>query len=168
MPVYFISQQEGGSRNIKIGVAKDIQRRRQALQTGSPSLLEVIGWIQSSDDFALEKALHRQFHARRGLGEWFGMEPADVLPTLMQAGIDGFVSKNADAFEVIGYDRDAVPEYLGVWNWGDLELEECCPFCGCLCGMHFQDTSQMYHCLSCDTMTDFSELSPEPDPDGDS
>ena len=54
----------------------------------------------------------------------------------------------------------AVPEYLGVWEWGDLEIEECCPFCGCLCGMHFQDASQMYYCLNCDTLTDFSEVDP--------
>lgn len=44
--------------------------------------------------------------------------------------------------------------------WGDLEIYECCPFCGCLCGMHFQDASQMYHCLNCDTLTDFSDLEP--------
>lgn len=76
----------------------------------------------------------------------------------MREGRSGFVAKNADAFQLVGYDRDAVPEYLGVWEWGDLELEECCPFCGCLFGMHFQDASQMYHCLNCDTLTNFSEL----------
>jgi hypothetical protein len=47
---------------------------------------------------------------------------------------------------------------LGVWEWGDLEIDECCPFCGCLCGMAFQEASQMYHCISCDALTDFSEL----------
>lgn len=35
-------------------------------------------------------------------------------------------------------------EYLGVWEWVDLEIDECCPFCGCLCGIHFQQASQMY------------------------
>ena len=56
------------------------------------------------------------------------------------------MAKNADAFEIIGRDRDGIPEYLGVWNWGDLELENACPFGGCLCGMHFQDASSMYWC----------------------
>ena len=93
-------------------------------------------------------------------GEWFAIEPADVLPILMRAGRDGFVAKNANAFQITGYDRDTVPEYLGVWEWADLEIDECCPFCGCLCGMHFQDTSQMYYCIRCDTLTDFSELDP--------
>jgi len=27
--------------------------------------------------------------------------------------------------------------------------------------MHFQETSQMYYCTQCDTLTDFSELSPD-------
>ena len=66
----------------------------------------------------------------RRSGEWFDIEPADILPVLMRAGRDGFVAKNADAFQIVGYDRDAVPEYLGVWEWGDLEIDECCPFCG--------------------------------------
>jgi hypothetical protein len=75
-------------------------------------------------------------------------------------GRAGFVAKNADAFQIVGYDRDAIPEYLGVWEWADLEIDECCPFCGCLCGMHFQEASQMYYCIRCDTLTDFSELDP--------
>ncbi|MER9439186.1 hypothetical protein [Mesorhizobium sp. M0618] len=83
------------------------------------------------------------------------------MSDLQGAGIGGFVTKNANAFEIIGYDKDAVPEYLGVWDWGDFEVEECCPFCGCLCGMVFQDASQMFHCLHCDELTDFSEFSPD-------
>ena len=82
-----------------------------------------------------------------------------MLPHLARASQQGFVAKNADAFQIIGYDRDAVPECLGVCEWADLEIDECCPFCGCLCGMHFQETSQMYYCIQCDTLTDFSDLS---------
>ncbi|MFT9113387.1 MAG: hypothetical protein ABF443_04665 [Acetobacter malorum] len=76
----------------------------------------------------------------------------------MRATRDGFVAKNANAFQIIGYDRNAVPEYLGAWEWGDLEIDACCPFCGCLRGMAFQDASQMYHCINCDALTDFAEL----------
>ncbi len=67
----------------------------------------------------------------------------------------------ADAFEIIGHDRDAVPEYLGVWEWGDLELDECCPLCGAMCGMHFQEASQAYHCISCGRLSDFSDQTPD-------
>lgn len=160
MPVYFIGEIENGCFSIKIGVAKDIEARKRNLQTGNSLELRLLGWINSADAFQLERHLHQKFEANRVRGEWFAIEPADVLPVLMQAGSDGFVAKNADAFQIVGYDRDAVPEYLGVWEWADLEAYECCPFCGCLGGMHFQDASQMYHCLNCDKLTDFSELSP--------
>lgn len=161
MPVYFIGPSQNGNP-IKVGVAKDIRSRHRALQTGNPAPLEVMGWITSDDDYRLEKSVHQTFEAKRVRGEWFNIEPADILSVLRDAGINGFVAKNADAFQIIGHDS-AVHEYLGVWSWGDLELEECCPFCGCLCGMHFQDASAMYHCLNCDTLTDFSELSPHHD-----
>ncbi|MER8929781.1 GIY-YIG nuclease family protein [Mesorhizobium sp. M0700] len=165
MPVYFIGEDENGCSPIKVGVAKDIGRRKSALQTGDPLELRLLGWITSADDFGTERDLHQRLASRRGRGEWFDIDPGEVLPFLVEAGQRGFVAKNADAFEITGYDRDAIPEYLGVWEWADLEIDECCPFCGCLCGMHFQDASQMYHCIECDALTDFSELSPD-DRDG--
>lgn len=136
----------------------DIVSRKRKLQTGNPLTLQLVGWIVSDDDRRLERDLHERFGHRRSRGEWFWIEPADVLPHLVHAGQQGFVCKNADAFQIIGYDSDAVPEYLGVWHWADLEIDECCPFCGCLCGMHFQEASQMYHCIQCDTLTAFSDM----------
>lgn len=161
MPVYFLGEDENGCTPIKIGVAKDITRRRRALQTGNPLELRLLGWIVSDDDFGLERELHQWFEHQRARGEWFDIEPVEFLPHLVSAGQRGFVAKNADAFQITGYDSDAIPEYLGVWKWADLEIDECCPFCGCLCGMHFQEASQMYHCIQCDTLTDFSGLSPD-------
>jgi hypothetical protein len=158
VPVYFLGENENRCNPIKIGVAKNIEGRKPNLQTGNPLELRLLGWIEAADAFQLERQLHYHFRATHVRGEWFAIEPADILPILMRAGQDGFVAKTADAFQIVGYDRDAVPEYLGVWEWGDLEIYECCPFCGCLCGMPFQDASQMYYCLSCDTLTDFSEL----------
>lgn len=161
MPVYFLGEDENGCSPIKIGVAKNIDRRKQPLQTGNPLELRLLGWIKSDDDFQLERQLQKHFEPVRARGEWFHIEPAHVLPFLVQAGQNGFVAKNADAFQLTGYDCDALPEYLGVWEWADLETEECCPFCGCRCGMHFQEASQMYHCIRCDTLTDFSEPTPD-------
>ncbi|CRM19339.1 GIY-YIG nuclease family protein [Pseudomonas sp. 35 E 8] len=164
MPVYFIGQvQSNNCTRIKIGRTGNITRRRGQLQTGSPHPLEIMGWIRSDDEVALEKQLHIDFAHRRQIGEWFRIEPGEILPILRAEGDSGFVAKNADAFEITGYDRDAVPEYLGVWAWCDLEFHECCPFCGCFCGMHYQDASSMYHCTNCDALTDFSELSPYDD-----
>jgi Meiotically Up-regulated Gene 113 (MUG113) protein len=158
VPVYFLGEDENRCSPIKIGVAKNIEGRKRNLQTGNPLELRLLGWIQTSDDFGLEAQLKKHFLAVRGRGEWFDIEPVDILPFLTRAGLNGFVAKNADAFQITGYDKDAIPEYLGIWEWADLEIDECCPFCGCLCGMHFQEASQMYHCIQCDTLTDFSEL----------
>lgn len=158
MPVYFIGEEDNGCSPIKIGVAKNIEARKRGLQTGNSSELRLLGWINTKATFEIERRLHEHFRATRVRGEWFAIEPADILPILVRAGSDGFVAKNADAFQLVGFDRDAVPEYLGVWEWGDLEIDECCPFCGCLCGMSFQDASQMYHCINCDALTDFLAL----------
>lgn len=167
MPVYFIHQVERGQWLMKIGRATDIRQRLRDLQTGNPKELKVVGWIVSQNEARAERALHRKYSRANVGGEWFALQPADILGDLQTAGIDGFVAKIVDAFEIVGHDKDAVPEYLGVWDWSDLEFDECCPFCGCLCGMAFQDASQMYHCLHCDALTDFSELSPDFDSEED-
>ena len=70
----------------------------------------------------------------------------------------GLYHPQIDALEVVGYDRDGIPEYMGVCEWADFEFYECCPFCGCFCGMHFQEASYMYHCVNCDTLTNFEDL----------
>jgi hypothetical protein len=164
MAVYFILEENDADWRLKIGRAKDMTARRRALQTGNSRPLKLLGWIEGRDDAAIEAQLHAKYaeqNTRRNGGststEWFHLQPVDILTDLMRANRSGFVVKNADAFEITGYDTDAVPEYLGVWDWATLELEQCCPFCGCFCGMHFQDASQMYHCLNCDTLTDFSD-----------
>lgn len=157
MPVYFLGEDEKSCSPIKIGVAKNILTRTRNLQTGNPLTLRLLGWIASANDFQLEAGFKRRFSGARVRGEWFDIEPADILPLLTKAGRDGFVAKNADAFLITGYDEDAVPEYVGVWEWAQLEIDECCPFCGCLCGMHFQEASHLYHCLNCDKLTDFSD-----------
>ena len=90
------------------------------------------------------------------MGEWFQIEPREILPILMAEGQNEFIAKNADSFEITGYDRDAAPEYLGVWPWRDLEIQRCCTFCGCFCGMHYQDAFLMHHRVNCDAFTDFS------------
>ena len=135
LSVYFIGENEGGCFSIKIGVAKNIAVRKRNLQVGNPRELRLLGWITADDDFGFKGQLKKHFRARRPRGEWFNIEPADILPFLVRAGRKGFVAKNADAFQITGYDSDAVPEYLGVWHWADLEIDVCC-------GLHFQEPSQ--------------------------
>lgn len=65
MPVYFIGDEDSGYCRIKIGVAKDIEKRRTNLQTGNPSAIRLLGWINSEETFELERRLHHHFAATR-------------------------------------------------------------------------------------------------------
>ena len=113
-----------------------------------------MGWIQdNSNDYKIEKELHEKYSEKCYRGEWFSITQDDVIHALRIH--NGFIPKNEDAFKIVGYDRNNIPEYLGVWEWEEFETEECCPFCGCLCGMHYQEASMMYYCMNCDTLTSF-------------
>jgi len=157
MPVYFILDTE--REQVKIGRGKDVRKRAKNLQTGNPSPLQLMGWIVVDNDARVEQRLHQEYQYQRGLGEWFHIGPTEVLNELKRE--HGFVPTPKDSFEIIGYDHDAIPEYLGVYEWNDFELYECCPFCGCLCGIHEQEETGMYHCINCDAYTNFDFLSEE-------
>lgn len=162
MPVYFITDNEIDLSPIKIGFSKNIPKRIKELQTGNSSKLVLMGWLTSSNDSAREKELHQHFSSQRqDQSEWFDISPEDIFPILEQAGINGYLAKNANAFEIVSRDNDAVPEYLGTCHWIDTSIDQCCPFCGCLCGMSFIDAAQMYHCPACQALTNFD--SPEED-----
>lgn len=65
--VYFIQCGEGGP--IKIGMAVNVQRRLELLQTGCPHLLTVLAAV--AGDRATERAFHERFVDLRMRGEWF-------------------------------------------------------------------------------------------------
>jgi hypothetical protein len=154
MPVYFI--RELGSLAIKIGRASEVKRRVGQLQTGNPSKLELLGWLVTENDAKAELMLHESFIEERIRGEWFSIDQDDVLRELRRN--HGFIPKRTDAFEIVGYDRDGIPEYAGVCDWADFEVYECCPFCGCFCGMHQVGEYPLFSCMSCGELTDFSFL----------
>lgn len=63
-----------------------------------------------------DKACSTQCQQSSGVasGEWLNLQPTDILADLAYAGRFGLVAKNADAFEIIAYGRDTVPEHVGV------------------------------------------------------
>ena len=72
MNVYFIRMGKKGP--IKIGVAKDIQRRMSELQTANPYELKLISSIpckSENDAYRLEKKIHSIFKKQNIRGEWF-------------------------------------------------------------------------------------------------
>lgn len=71
--VYFIRAANSGL--IKIGRAKDPQRRLAALRTGSADVLTVLKIVATDDARQLERDLHRRFAPWRQHGEWFAPNP---------------------------------------------------------------------------------------------
>ena len=65
--IYFIQNEDNNL--IKIGYAKNVQKRIVALQTPSTSKLILLGNIPGNFDF--EKRLHKRFHGAKKSGEWF-------------------------------------------------------------------------------------------------
>jgi len=76
--VYFLQSDQGGP--VKIGWARDVEARREALQTAHPYPLVILGKLTGGPK--LEKELHARFAALRcPNGEWF--EPTDELLALI-------------------------------------------------------------------------------------
>lgn len=74
MYVYFIKSGFDKKPPIKIGVAKNINRRLDSLQTANPEKLEVIASIKCSnraEAYNIESYLHEKLKNRRIRGEWF-------------------------------------------------------------------------------------------------
>ncbi|MDO9520607.1 MAG: GIY-YIG nuclease family protein [Pseudohongiella sp.] len=149
MYTYFIVENEDSAEwRIKIGFSKNPGKRIRELQTGSSRKLAILGWIESGDSF-LEKALHLKYQQHRLNGEWFSIEPEDVLEELRRKGASSFICIQSNAGTFLGCDKDAIPEYLGPWGWLDTEMEEFCPQCGWGGGVHFNEAIGSENCLRC-------------------
>lgn len=65
--IYFVQSGEGGP--IKIGHARNVEKRMGLLQTGNPVKLNVMATIDGSVE--KEQELHTKFHKDRIFLEWF-------------------------------------------------------------------------------------------------
>jgi hypothetical protein len=82
MRVYFIQAESGP---VKIGIAGDVQKRLDGLQSANHERLAVIAVMEG--DPALEAALHARFQPGRIRGEWFKKDTpglADLLAWLLR------------------------------------------------------------------------------------
>lgn len=76
--VYFF-RQENQKGPIKIGRAKDINRRKKQLQTSLPHNLVTIGFIETPNYFELEKKIHAIFVSSCINREWFELSEQKVI-----------------------------------------------------------------------------------------
>lgn len=64
----------------KIGfTTRSVDQRTKELQTGSDSKLSVVHVYESELAKEIETVLHRNFAHKRMEGEWFALDPDDVL-----------------------------------------------------------------------------------------
>ena len=96
--VYFIQEfrlaKSQAKSPVKIGIAKDPDKRLACMQTGNASELKIIAKIGPFDrDRArlIEKAFHGCFAKQRIGGEWFSGKVANRLVMLSDGNIDSFL-----------------------------------------------------------------------------
>lgn len=92
--LYFILNPSLGI--IKIGIAGNVENRRQSLECGCGVPLEILRVVPQGED--LEQELHALFHASRLLGEWF-------TPTV---DLINLATGNADVREYMEKNRAAI------------------------------------------------------------
>ena len=83
--VYFVQALDGGP--IKVGVAKDVQRRIKELQCACPVPLRLLGIVEKGG-LRKERELHQRFAASRLHGEWFE-ESHEILACISELREDG-------------------------------------------------------------------------------
>ena len=77
--VYLIRGPKNGSEQLyKIGQTSNMQARMRNLQTGSPTKLEIVKFIQTDDALMIERKLHNAFKETRIRGEWIALNKGQV------------------------------------------------------------------------------------------
>lgn len=82
--VYLMQPVDGGL--VKIGHAKDPERRRKMIQRMSPLKLRLLATVPGGRWH--ESRLHRRYSGYRRWGEWFQL-PEGVLKALVKEFVDG-------------------------------------------------------------------------------
>ena len=153
MYTYFIIEKEDGFNDsdeyrVKIGFSKNPEQRIKNLQTGNSRKLELMGWIECQGQ-SLERALHKKYEPFNINLEWFSIEPRNVLEELKAEGTSAFIAIQENVGKFLGCDKDAIPDFLGPWEWSDTEIEDFCPQCGWGGGVHHNSAIGSENCLKC-------------------
>jgi len=106
--VYFILAE--GVNKIKIGIAEDVRKRLAGLQTSSPVVLSIYGFIQFSNAYRArkaEQAYHKLFESKRSHNEWFNFDK-EMAEKLQEFRSDDEI--DVDALRQIGFDISLLSE----------------------------------------------------------
>jgi hypothetical protein len=89
--VYFIEAPE--VRRVKIGVASNVLERKVIIQTGSPCLVELLGFVDcqtSQQAYFVEAKLHELFRPYHYHSEWFNLTSSlreHIVKFVMEANL---------------------------------------------------------------------------------
>jgi len=86
---YLYAIADHSNQLIKLGYAKDPQKRCLQLQTGNPNVLSVI-WAVPVDHVKarlVEQKVHKEYNYKRSRGEWFKMTESEAKQILDHAVI---------------------------------------------------------------------------------
>ena len=97
--VYIIAPRRRGP--VKIGIARDPQRRLATFQTAHWGRLKLFANIRTRDARALETAAHRHLKPLRLNGEWFDVSVAEARVALRQTA-------GANRFGIVAWIRRAL------------------------------------------------------------
>ena len=87
----------------KVGIARNPQRRLEALQTAHPLKLSLYWTSLECEPFVaavVEQMVHEHFSPYRLQGEWFGVEPESAAQAVRDA-LQSIADHDADACEVL-------------------------------------------------------------------
>ena len=70
-PVYIYVIQCDHTRQMKIGMTKDVLKRLSVLQTATPARLQIVYAWKVNEAYTIEQKLHQCFANQRLTGEWF-------------------------------------------------------------------------------------------------
>jgi len=106
--IYFLQEQKGPDKYVKIGVSKDPHKRRVSARTYNPRDLEVKQTYRIFSHWVtLEKTVHKAMEEYRVGGEWFS---ADVMSTKNQNKIIKIILDEASRKR--RFNEDDVFEYI--------------------------------------------------------
>jgi ribosome-binding protein aMBF1 (putative translation factor) len=110
-----------GTTYVKIGSARDVEKRRKELQTGQPFLLHILATIPVETSLRrIETQIHRFLAEQRQQGEWFDL-PMDTerLVALVARAVQWLDEQ--DAMKTFGQRLKSIREQRG---WSQSELAE--------------------------------------------
>lgn len=122
----FVYIAQAGNGLVKIGHARDVERRLRLLRTGCPFPLELVYKQPCEEVRRVEAEVHRRLKAWRFNGEWFQVGLAQAVETLQMAALGIEQRKEQESMTIIipeqsraarallGLGTDAVSKEAGI------------------------------------------------------